>query len=162
MTQGSAPARRPNGAAFVIAAILAAIGAVLIREAGIIPDKGGYSGVGPGGMPLLVGWGMMILAVWTAIDAWKDRFGAHEKPEFGPVLWIVLGLILQLSLLKVAGFAVASGLLFACTAFAFGKRKLVLTLPIGFIFAFLVYGIFDRVLQLNLPAGPLETLIYGG
>ncbi|MES2665793.1 MAG: tripartite tricarboxylate transporter TctB family protein [Pseudomonadota bacterium] len=162
MTQTPAPARRPNGAAFVIAAILAALGAVLIREAGIIPDKGGYSGVGPAGMPLLVGWGLMILAVWTAIDAWKGRFGPHDKPEFMPVLWIVLGLVLQLSLLKLAGFSIASGLLFACTAFAFGKRNLALTLPIGIVFAFAVYGVFDRILQLNLPAGPLETLIFGG
>ena len=37
----------------------------------------------------------------------------------------------------------------------------VLLLPIvGSVL--LVYGIFDRLLKLNLPAGPLETLVFGG
>jgi putative tricarboxylic transport membrane protein len=71
-------------------------------------------------------------------------------------------LALQLILLKPLGFSIASGLLFTCTAAAFGKRNLTLTLPIGIGFAFLVYGIFDQLLQLNLPAGFLETLVFGG
>jgi putative tricarboxylic transport membrane protein len=37
-----------------------------------------------------------------------------------------------------------------------------LALIIGIVFATAVYGVFDRMLKLNLPAGPLETLIYGG
>lgn len=154
--------RSPSGAAFIIAVALAALGALLIREAGQLPDKGGYSGVGPDGMPWLVGWALVVLAGWTAIDALKNRFDAVPKIEIFPVLCILGGLALQLALLKPLGFSIASGLLFACTTFAFGKRTLWLTLPIGIVFAFAVYAVFDRVLQLNLPAGPLETLIFGG
>lgn len=161
-SQPTTPTRRPDGAAFIIAAILAALGVLLIWESGRIPDKGGYSGIGPGGMPLLVGWGLVFLALWTAIDAYRGRFAAREKPEFMPVLWIVVGLFLQLMLLRVVGFSIASALLFAFTAFAFGKRNLALTIPVGFVLAFAVYGVFDRVLKLNLPEGPIETLVYGG
>lgn len=161
---GTTPAtgRRPNGAAFIIAIGLAALGALLIWEAAQLPDKGGYSGVGPDGMPKLVGWGLLILSGWTLIDALKSRFEARPTIEMLPVLCIIAGLALQLTLLKPLGFSIASGVLFACTTFAFGKRNLLLTLPIGVVFAFLVYAVFDRVLQLNLPAGPLETLIFGG
>jgi putative tricarboxylic transport membrane protein len=154
--------RRPNGAAFIIAAALAAIGYLLIREAGRMPDMGGYSGVGPDGMPRLVGWALVVLAVWTVVDAVRTRFPERAKIEVMPVLWIVGGLALQIGTLKFLGFSVASGLLFACTAFAFGKRNLALTLPIGLVFALAVYAVFDQLLQLNLPAGPIETLLFGG
>jgi hypothetical protein len=50
---------------------------------------------------------------------------------------------------------------FAYTAAAFGKRQFLITLPIGIILAFCLYGVFDVVLKLNLPGGLWETLIYG-
>jgi putative tricarboxylic transport membrane protein len=70
--------------------------------------------------------------------------------------------LLQLILLHPLGFSIASGLLFACTAAAFGKRNFVLTVPVGIVFAFVVYGVFDQILKLNLPAGVPETLIFAG
>jgi putative tricarboxylic transport membrane protein len=79
-----------------------------------------------------------------------------------PVLFILGGLALQLILLHPLGFSIASGLLFACTAAAFGKRNFALTIPIGVSFALVVYGVFDQLLKLNLPAGVPETLIFGG
>lgn len=79
-----------------------------------------------------------------------------------PVLLILAGLLLQLVLLHPLGFSIASGLLFACTAAAFGKRNFALTLPVGFLFALVIDGVFDQLLTLNLPAGVPETLIFGG
>ena len=79
-----------------------------------------------------------------------------------PLLLIGGGLALQIALLQVIGFSLATGLLFAATAAAFGKRNLLVSLPIGVAFALGIYGIFDGLLRLNLPGGPLETLIYGG
>ena len=43
--------RRPDGAAFIIAAILASLGALLIWQGSVIPDKGGYAGIGSGEAP---------------------------------------------------------------------------------------------------------------
>lgn len=154
--------RRPDGAAFVIALILAALGALLIWEGAGIPDKGGYAGIGSGDVPMIVGAGLVGLALWTAVAGMKGNLPARPRQQPAPILWIVGGLALQLILLKPLGFSIASGLLFACTAAAFGKRNLALTLPVGIVFAFVVYGVFDRLLQLNLPAGLPETLIYGG
>ncbi len=154
--------RRPDGAAFIIAVLLGGLGGLLVREGGLFPDRAGYAGVGPGGMPFAVGWVLVVLAVWTAIDALRGKPDAREPIEILPVLWILGGLALQIALLKPAGFMVASGLLFACTAFAFGKRNLLITIPVGLVFALAVYGVFDALLQLNLPGGPVETLIFGG
>jgi putative tricarboxylic transport membrane protein len=161
---GNDPAtgRRPDGAAFVIAALLAGLGALLIWQGRTIPDKGGYAGIGSGDVPVFIGVGLWLLALG---HVWKGlRHGALGVPrqEAMPVLFITAGLALQLILLHPLGFSVASGLLFACTAGAFGKRNFAISLPVGIVFALVIYGVFDRLLKLNLPAGLPETLIFGG
>jgi putative tricarboxylic transport membrane protein len=154
--------RRPDGAAFVIAGLLAALGALLIWDGARIPVKAGYAGVGSGDVPQVVGACLIGLGLWTAIAGFRGAFDPRPHQRIPPLLWIIAGLSLQLILLNVAGFSVASGVLFACTAAAFGKRQLLLTLPIGIAFALGVYGIFDGLLKLNLPGGPLENLLFGG
>lgn len=160
----NAPAskRRPDGAAFVIAALLAALGALLIWDGLRIPVKAGYAGVGSGDVPQVVGACLIGLALWTAIAGFRGAFEPRPRQNIPPLFWIVAGLSLQLILLNIAGFSIASGVLFACTAAAFGRRQLLLTLPIGIAFALGVYGIFDGLLKLNLPGGALEKLIFGG
>jgi putative tricarboxylic transport membrane protein len=153
---------RPDAATLVIALALAALGALLIREGGRLPDPGGYSGIGAGDVPRLIGSVLVGLGVWTAVAAWRDAPEPTPRQEAGPVLWIVGGLAAQLLLLGVTGFSVATGLLFAAVARAFGRRELWLSIPLGIAFALAVYGVFDRLLELNLPAGPPETLIFGG
>lgn len=174
--------RRPDGAAFVIAAMLAALGALLLWDAGQMLERGGYSGVGPDGMPRVIGYSLLGLAVWTGLSGLGGA-APREHHEVAPVIWIVGGLLAQMALLKLPdetwgswfglalpgfpwwfpqGFSVASGLLFAFTAAAFGKRRLLVTVPVGIALALAVYGVFDQVLKLNLPAGPVERLIFGG
>jgi putative tricarboxylic transport membrane protein len=159
---GPATGRRPDGAAFVIALLLAALGALLIWEGTRIPVKAGYAGVGSGDVPRIIGACLIGLALWTAIAALRGAAEPRPPQRIPPLLWIIAGLGLQLILLHTAGFSIASGVLFACTAAAFGKRQLYLTLPIGIGFALATYGIFDGLLKLNLPGGPLERLIFGG
>ena len=154
--------RRPDGAALIIAAGLAVAGAVLIWQGFAIPDKAGYAGVGSGGLPKFVGAGLLMLALGHAFAAFADAKPMPVQPLLAPVLWIIAGLGLQLLLLRPLGFGVASGVLFAFTAAGFGKRNLGLTLPIGIALSLIIYGVFDQLLKLKLPAGLLETLIYGG
>ena len=155
--------RRPERAAFVIAAMLAALGGLLVWDSSRIVNNAGYAGIGPGDVPWVIGMVLFGLAIATFISGLRGPIAAaRPKQEIAPILLILLGLGLQLILLKPLGFTVASGLLFTCTAAAFGKRRLPLTLPVGLIFAFIVYALFDRILQLNLPAGPIETLLLGG
>ncbi len=160
--QSPATGRRPDRAAFIIAGLLAVFGAVLLWDAGRIPETGGYAGIGPAAMPRLVGGMLVVLAVLTALGGLKGRLAEVPRQNPVPLVWIGGGLVAQIALLPVLGFSVATGVLFAATAAAFGKRNLALTLPLGIVLAFLIYGIFDRLLQLNLPGGPVETLIYGG
>lgn len=154
--------RRPDGAAFIIAALLAGLGTLLIWQGAVIPDKGGYAGIGSGHAPVFVGICLWLLALTHVWKGLRHRGLRVPRQQPVPVLFITGGLALQLILLHPLGFSIASALLFACTAAAFGNRNVAISLPVGFGFALAVYGVFDQLLKLNLPAGFPETLIFGG
>jgi putative tricarboxylic transport membrane protein len=159
--QGSGEPRRPDRAALAIAVGLAVLGAVVLWDAINLPAAGGaYARVGPKTFPIVIGIGLLGLAIWTAFAAVRREFPEREEQHFPPMLWIVAGLAAQLLLLKVAGFSIATGLLFAATAKAFGKGPLWMTIPIGVALSFGVWIVFARLLQLSLPAGPLENLFF--
>ncbi len=152
---------RPQRATFIIAGLLAALGGLALWQGFALPDKGGYAGMGSGGLPKFVGGALLVLAcahVWMGL---RQQGHLPQRIQFAPVLWIVAGLLAQLLLLKPMGFTVASGLLFALTAAGLGK-SLRFTLPVGLALAFVIYAVFDQLLQLHLPAGLIETLIFGG
>lgn len=152
--------RRPDRAALVIAPVLFVLAAVIWWDAGRLAEMSNYSRIGPATVPHVVAIGLALLAVWTGFEAWRSDFPEREPIEVKPVVLIVAGLAGQMLLLKTAGFSIATGVLFALTAFGFGRRKLWISLPIGIAFSFVVYIIFGRFLQLSLPAGPLEHLFF--
>jgi putative tricarboxylic transport membrane protein len=160
MTTGtSSLTRRPDGAALVIAVVLAAIATIITwqtMQMRVLPIQ---AKVGPTVFPYVIAGGLALLAIGTAISAFRGSFPARTKDNYGPVLWIVGGLVAQLLLLQSLGFAVATSILFAFTAKGFGRGPLWQTIPIGFVFAFIVWFIFSHGLQLSLPKGPLERLI---
>lgn len=151
--------RRPDRAAFVIAAVLAGLAGLIAWNTANMGVAGSYSRVGPTAFPYVISAVLLVLAVWTMFAAQRGDFPEREPQKIGPVAWIVGGLAAQMLLLSVAGFSIATGLLFAATARAFGRGPLWLTIPIGIVLSFVVWVIFSKGLQLSLPAGPLERLI---
>ena len=156
---GPAAPHRPDRAGFLIAILLAVLAAVIFYETRSMKVTAAYARVGPTTFPYAIAGGLAVLAIGTALSAWRGGFPAREPERGGPILWIVGGLVLQLLLLKAAGFSVATGLLFAFTAKGFGRGPLWLTIPVGIVFALAVWLVFSRLLMLSLPAGPLERLI---
>lgn len=155
-------ARRRPTAALIIAAGLAVLAGVMLWDSARLADMGGYSGVGPASVPRVVAFCMLGLSVWTVIEGFRGDFRHPEHQRVSPVLWVIGGLAAQLLLLHTAGFSIATGVLFAMVARAFGKRNLAMTLPIGIALSFVVWVIFSQLLMLNLPAGPLEHLLFPG
>lgn len=151
--------RRPDGAALVIAAILAAIAAVIIWQTSQMRIPPIQARVGPTVFPYIIAGGLLLLSIGTVVSALRHGFPVREVDNYRPIMWIVGGLIAQLLLLSTAGFSIATGVLFAFTAKAFGRGPLWQTIPIGAVFAFLVWFAFAKGLQLSLPSGPLERLI---
>lgn len=162
MSQGISPERRPRGAAFIIAAGLAGLAALLLVDAAGLKQDGGYAGVGPGDVPRIIAYGLLVLAVLTVVAGLKGDLPKPPRQAPAPVLWILGGLGLQLALLHVVGFVISGALLFGMTARAFGQQPLWKAVAVGLVLALVIYGVFDQLLQLNLPAGPLERLIFRG
>ena len=151
--------RRPDGAALAIALVLAAIAAVIVWQTSQMRVPPIQAKVGPTVFPYIIAGGLAMLSVGTVISALRGSFPAREKDNYGPMLWIIGGLVGQMLLLGWAGFSIATAVLFAFTAKGFGRGPLWQTIPIGFVLAFVIWFIFSRGLQLSLPTGPIERLI---
>ncbi|MBJ3785273.1 tripartite tricarboxylate transporter TctB family protein [Devosia sediminis] len=163
MTPGSSSReRRPDGAALVIAVILAGLAAIIFWQTSQMRVPPIQARVGPTVFPYVIATGLALLAVGTAISALRNGFPARSKDDYGPIAWIIGGLVAQILLLSTAGFSIATGVLFAFTAKAFGRGPLWQTIPIGVVFCFVVWFLFAKGLQLSLPAGPLERLLTTG
>lgn len=153
--------RGPDKAVFAIAAGLAVLAGVIAWSTATMGGGGAYSRVGPTTFPYVIAGVLLVLAICTAVSAMRGSFPKREPEAVAPVLWIVGGLVGQMLLLKMAGFSIATGILFAATARGFGRGPLWMTFPIGVVLSFVVWFIFSKGLQLTLPAGPFEKLITG-
>jgi putative tricarboxylic transport membrane protein len=151
--------RRPDGAALVIAAILAVIAAVIVWQTSQMRVPPIQARVGPTVFPYIIAGGLLLLSVGTVVSALRNSFPERTNDNYVPMFWIVGGLVAQLLLLTTVGFSVATGILFAFTAKAFGRGPLWKTIPIGVAFSFIVWFAFAKGLQLSLPSGPIERLI---
>ena len=75
--------------------------------------------------------------------------------SLSPLTWY-LARSSGMTLYLLLWFSVATGLLFAATAYGFGEKRVHITLPFGLALAVLVWFIFARLLKLTLPEGPPE------
>ena len=150
--------RRADRAALLIAAAMFILAAALYWDSTRLGGVASYARIGPQLAPQVVALCLAGLGVWTLVAAFRGDFPAREPQELRPVLWIVAGLIGQLVLLRLAGFSIATGVLFGFVAYGLGRRPLWLGIPVGVILALGMWLIFARGLALNLPAGPLEAI----
>ena len=150
--------RRPDGAALVIAALLGGLAVIIFWQTRAMPVSGQYAKVGPTTLPYAMAGFLALLAIGHVFAAFHHGVQERDADRLGPMLWIVGGLLLQMLLLKTAGFAIATGLLFAFTARGFGRGPLWFTVPLGIVVSLVIWLIFSGLLNLSLPAGPLEHL----
>jgi len=162
VSKGLSPERRPRWAAFIIAAGLAGLAVMILTDAAGLKQDGGYAGVGPADVPRLIAYGLLVLSALTVVSGLKGDLPRPPRQAPAPLLWIMGGLVGQLALLHVAGFVISGAVLFGMTARGFGQKPLWRNLLVGYALAFVIYGVFDRLLKLNLPGGPLEMLIFRG
>jgi putative tricarboxylic transport membrane protein len=154
-----APSRRIDTAGIVIAAALALLAVVLVVDALRIQANVVY-GMGPQAVPILIAIGLGILAAGNLVNALRGGDVEPEAMDFRPVLLILAGLAMMITLIGIGGgFIPAMTVLFAATATAFGRRAIVADIIIGFVIAVVIYLAFSKLLTLGLPQGPLERLL---
>jgi putative tricarboxylic transport membrane protein len=146
----------------LVSAGFLAVALVVLAQAFMIPDGGGYQAVGPRAFPLLVGIGMAVVAVIGVVQAFRDpvsREGADEGVHWRPVLLLIGALALYAVLLAPVGYWQATTLFFVAVARVLGSRKLVRDLVVGLLLALATYVLFDRVLGITLPPGLIRLAI---
>ena len=145
----------------VLAGFVLLLGVFVAVETALLRTGPGYSAVGPKLFPWLVAAGLLLVGVALLYEA---RAGAVAHPggfdlDLPPALAVTAGLVLQMVLMKPAGFVIASAVLFVAVAYAFGSRRLALNAAVGLVLCTATYVAITRGLGLVLPAGLLGTLL---
>ena len=151
--------RKADPAGIVVAALLALTAAVVAWDASRL-ELGQTYGLGPKAMPYVVAVGLTLLAIGNLIMGLRGDLPTRESGNPKAIVQILGGLAVLIAIIGLGGgFILATTVLFAMTAAAFGRRAFVADLGIGFVLAFVIYLMFDKLLTLSLPGGPLERLL---
>ena len=152
-------AGKPDTAGMAIAGVLLLIALVIFWDAKAMQVTTTY-GMGPQAMPYVIATGMIILALANFWLAWRGDFPERESFDPKAITLILGGLAALIAIIGLGGgFIPATAILFAATATAFGRRAIHIDLAIGLVLGIAVFLLFDKLLTLSLPAGPIERLL---
>ncbi|MFE5590833.1 tripartite tricarboxylate transporter TctB family protein [Streptomyces sp. NPDC056549] len=171
--RNSRPYHRPleRGAAseLGVGALLFLLGVLVLTDALTLDaDVAGRGPVGPATVPVVVGCGLLVVAVLLTADVLRGGRGEAEGGEdvdlTEPADWrtvlLLAGVFLAFAvLIGPLGFPVAGALLFWGAAYALGSRHLHRDPLIAAGLSLLTYVVFDKLLGVPLPGGPLMGVI---
>lgn len=141
----------------IIGVGLFALAAVTWFDARSMTIRANY-GMGADAASYFVAAFLAALGAGHLIAAMRPGIRADDT-DWAGVGWVMLALVgLIGSIWAGAGFIIGSTLLFAFTARSFGRRALPADLLIGLALSTLIFLLFNKLLQLALPMGPLERL----
>jgi putative tricarboxylic transport membrane protein len=151
--------RKIDPAGLIIAGLLAVTAAVIYWDTTKLEISPLY-GLGPKAMPIVVASGLALLALGNLVMGLRGNLPARESADPRAITLILGGLAALIALIHFnGGFIAATAVLFMATSAAFGRRAYLVDLAIGFALGVVIYLMFDKLLTLSLPAGPLEHQI---
>lgn len=124
--------------------------------------------VGPKTVPIVVGIGLLAVAVLLAVDVLRGGRGEAEAGEdidlSEPADWrtvlLLAGVFLATAvLIEPLGFPLAGALLFWGAAYALGSRHLTRDPLIAAGLSLLTFVLFNNLLGVPLPGGPLMGVL---
>ena len=150
---------RADPAGIAVAALLLAVAGVIFWDMSTLQLTSVY-GVGPKAMPAVVATGLVILSIGNLVMAFTEGLPPRESADPKVILLIIGGLAALIVIIGLGGgFILATTILFATTATAFGRRAFLTDLAIGFVLSAVIFILFSKLLTLSLPSGPLERLL---
>lgn len=160
---------RPDYAQYIVCAVMTFVGAFLIYDAVSMP--GGYAEVDPVGprlFPIVIGTGLLLMAVVLAIAIPRGSKGEADAGEDidpdMPSDWRTVGLLVGLFVLLIVlveplGWTIASALFFGGCATVLGSKLYVRNFAIGAVLAIASFYAFYSGLGIPLPAGILDGIL---
>ncbi len=148
-----------------ICVLLAALGVLVLVDAVRIPTDFAQRGpVGPKAVPIVVGVLLLVIAALLARDVLRGGRGEAEGGEdvdltapsdWRTVLLLSAAFLANAALIGVVGFPISGAILFWGAAYALGSRNFVRDPLIAAAMSILTFVLFNNLLGVPLPGGPL-------
>ncbi|MFD5973728.1 MULTISPECIES: tripartite tricarboxylate transporter TctB family protein [Streptomyces] len=152
-----------------VCVLLLAIGTLVLTDALTMSvDIAQRGPIGPRTVPFVVGSALLLVAVLLAVDVLRGGRGEAEGGEDvdldEPADWrtvlLLSGVFLATAvLIGPLGFPIAGALLFWGSAYALGSRHYDRDPLIAAVLSLATYFLFDNLLGVPLPGGPLMGVI---
>ncbi|MFI6939727.1 tripartite tricarboxylate transporter TctB family protein [Streptomyces sp. NPDC050418] len=148
-----------------VSVLLLALGVLVLSDALTMQVEIEQRGpIGPKTVPIVVGIGLLVIAVLLAVDVLRGGRGEAEggedidlsEPADGRTVLLLAGVFLAFAvLIGPLGFPIAGALLFWGAAFALGSRRTDRDPLIAAVLSVVTYAVFNNLLGVPLPGGPL-------
>jgi putative tricarboxylic transport membrane protein len=148
-----------------ICALLAVLGVLVLVDAINIPTDFAQRGpVGPKAVPVVVGVLLLVVAALLVRDVLRGGRGEAEGGEdidlsapsdWRTVLLLSAAFLANAALIGVVGFPISGAILFWGAAYALGSRAFVRDPLIAAAMSILTFVLFNNLLGVPLPGGPL-------
>jgi putative tricarboxylic transport membrane protein len=156
-----------------ICVLLAALGVLVVVDAIQIPaDLAQRGPVGPKTVPMLIGVLLLVVAALLARDVLRGGRGEAEGGEdsgnaadlsapsdWRTVLSLSAAFLANAALIGVVGFPISGAILFWGAAYALGSRAYVRDPLIAAAMSILTFVLFNNLLGVPLPGGPLMEVL---
>ena len=160
---------RPDRSELGICALLLVLGVLALTDAIRIPTDFAQRGpVGPKAVPVVVGVLLLVVAVLLARDVLRGVRGESETGEdvdlaapsdWRTVLLLSAAFLANAALIGIVGFPISGAILFWGTAYALGSRDFVRDPLVAATLSILTYLVFNNLLGVPLPGGPLMEVL---
>ena len=162
---------KAKAAELVLSLAVLILGIAVALGTSQLSSAGGYARIGPNVAPAIIAGGLILLGAWLLYESltggWRNAVAddpeARGEHRFYPsaFVWVSIGLIAQILLIRSAGFVLAQAALFACVARGFASRKFLRDAAIGLFLGLAVFLFFVKFLNVNLPTGWLQPILGG-
>ena len=169
VTDDGAGVKTVDRAQYLVSAVCVAVGVFLVVDALNLP--GGYAKVDPVGpklFPMVIGIGLIVLALVLAVVIPRGSKGEADAGEdIDPDLpsdWRTVGLLVaifvaMILLVNPLGWTITSSLMFAGAATVLGSRHYVRNVVVGVVLGIASFYAFYSGLGIPLPAGILDGIL---
>nr|WP_245788062.1 tripartite tricarboxylate transporter TctB family protein [Amycolatopsis marina] len=152
-----------------ICVLLLALGVLVLTDALSMPTDFTQRGpVGPKSVPVVVGSLLVLVAVLLARNVFRGGRGEAEGGEdvdleastdWRTVLLLSAAFLANAALIGTVGFPISSAILFWGACYALGSRNLVRDPLISAAVAVITWFLFNELLGVPLPGGPLMEVL---